>query len=161
MMGKAEGRERVASDDRPNSPGQLAVVLFASETTDIFDDQGGEPGPLTLPQIRGAAVGETVHVGLFIHGYTVSDRGLVNLVIDMKVLGPEDQPVVEESDWSRYMDKAPEMPSFLFVRNRLDLTLEPHDPEGDYTILARVRDLVSGRDTTGTYSLYVIQMHEP
>jgi hypothetical protein len=99
-------------------------------------------------------------VGLVTHGYTVSDRGYVSLVIDIRVLGPGGEPVIEEYNWSRHTDKAPEMPSFLFMTDRLDLTLELDEPGGDYTIHATVRDLVSGKDTTCVYSLYVLQTHE-
>ncbi len=109
MLGMLKHRQRIQGANQPNPPGELDVVLFASETTDVFDDKADESGSLNLPQIRGAAVGETVHVGLVTHGYTVSDRGHASLVIDIRVLGPGGEPVIEEYNWSRHTDKAPEV----------------------------------------------------
>jgi hypothetical protein len=40
-------RQRIQGANQPNPPGELDVVLFASETTDVFDDKADESGSLT------------------------------------------------------------------------------------------------------------------
>ena len=140
----------------PNLAGELGVVLFVSETRDIFDDGSPEPGLLTLPQIVGATVGEVVHVGVLFHGYTPDQNGLIDIVIRMTVSAPEGRMLIEEREWSHYRDSAPSQPSFIMAKHRLDLAIEPGDPLGEYRISATVRDLVSGSEQGDYYFLEVL-----
>ena len=143
---------------RATREGDLNVVLFVSESTEVFDEEQAEHEALTLPQIVGLAVGETVHVGTLVSGYTLGQDGLADFVVDMEVLAPDGRAVVIEKEWSRYRDEAPRQPSFIMVRHRFDLETEPGDPPGEYRIIAEVRDLLSGKQKSCAYSLQLLDL---
>lgn len=118
-------------DFHPNRAGDLRVALFISESTEVFDEETKEFEVITLPQIVGAVVGETIYVGAIVDGYTLGKDGLMDFVIGIRLMGPDGQVVIDEREWSHLRDEAPIKPSFIMAKHRLSLDIEQGDPIGE------------------------------
>ncbi len=80
----------------------------------------------------------------------------MDFVIGIQLMGPDGQVVIDEREWSHLRDEAPIKPSFIMAKHRLNLDIEQGDPIGEYTIIANVRDLVSGAENNISYSFQVL-----
>jgi len=75
------------------------------------------------------------------------------------LLGPDGKAVFGERDYARGKGKLHKNPAFIMADPALDLMLESSDPEGFYTIVAQVTDIMTGKKADSSYKMKFIK-HE-
>ena len=149
----------VTSGPRPNKAGDLALVVVASDSPEYIKELLSTPSNhgVTIKRIRVVKPEQLIVASFLVSGMSADEKGNYSFTVSMYVLGPDGKPIFGERNYAKSSGKLPEKPTFIMADPALDLILEDSDPEGDYSIVARVKDTVSGATADDAYVLKLIK----
>jgi len=143
----------------PNKAGELALVVVASESPDYIKEWLSTPSThgVTIKRIRVVKPEQLIIASFLVSGMSADENGNYSFSVSMYILGPDGKPVFGERNYAKGSGKLPEKPTFVMADPALDIILEESDPEGDYSIVAQVKDSVSGAKADGLYVVKLIK----
>lgn len=90
-----------------------------------------------------------VWVACIVSGFAKDDHGFANLRVDLELIGPQGQSVLQHPGFAAYDRKPEPGRTTVLVGSDYTVTLEQDDPAGTYEVRVRVTDLVSGAGADG------------
>lgn len=149
----------VTPGPKPNKAGELAMVVVASESPDYIKEWLSTPSShgVTIKRIRIVKPEQLIVASFLVSGMSADENGNFSFSVSMYILGPDGKPIFGERNYAKSSGRLPEKPTFIMADPALDLILEDSDPEGDYRIVAQVKDSVSGATADGSYVLTLIK----
>lgn len=144
---------------RPNKAGELALVVVASESPDYIKEWLSTPSShgVTIKRIRVVKPEQLIVVSFLVSGMSADENGNYSFSVSMYILGQDGKPIFGERNYAKSSGKLPEKPTFIMADPAFDLILEDSDSEGDYGIVAQVKDSVSGAKAEGSYVVKLIK----
>lgn len=139
----------------PTKAGDLALVVVASDSPEYIKEWLSTPSShgVTIKRIRVVKPEQLIVAAFLVSGMSADEEGNYSFSVSMSVLGPDGKPIFGERNYATSSGKLPEKATFIMADPALDLILEDSDPEGDYSIVARVKDSVSGATADDSYVL--------
>ena len=90
-------------------------------------------------------------------GTSPNSKGNYNFSVSYQLIDPNKNIVFGKNDYAKGKSIQPPNPTFIMADPALDIILEPSDPEGVYTIIAQVTDLVTGKKANNEYKINFIK----
>jgi hypothetical protein len=137
----------VADTSWRKSVGGFGVMLLLTTDPESFRKAWDSP-PNTVPQIRPASearIGQRIDAFVVFSGCEESSIGLCQIDGDFRVLKPDGSVYFEQSKVPLWGSLAPGKGMVQLGHRQLEIKIEPTDPLGAYRIIAKVRDLQSGK----------------
>ncbi|HEX4331325.1 MAG TPA: hypothetical protein VH040_04235 [Usitatibacter sp.] len=124
----------------------LGGMLVLTKDYDAFMKQWTQTGESQVPEFHpaaGAKAGESVTAMVFFSG--CADTGNpCKLVVDFKVLKPDGSTYGDVPNVAAFDGKIAKRNVVMLTRATVRLKIEPADPVGAYTIIAKLRDAKGG-----------------
>ncbi|HXF78925.1 MAG TPA: hypothetical protein VN598_08695 [Usitatibacter sp.] len=135
----------------------LGGMLVLTKDYDAFMKQWTGTGESQVPQFHpaaGATAGESVTAMVFFSG--CADVGKpCELAVDFKVLKPDGSSYGNVPNVAAFDGKIAKRNMVMLTRATVRLKIEPKDPLGAYTIVAKLRDAKGGRSMELRQTLWV------
>lgn len=137
-------------------PGTFAVHVAIAKNPAFVKEWMRTPSthPITIPRIREAHLGQTVHIAFIVTGHRADGAGVPDLAIDVVVRQPDGSILMDERPYARVAYHTGEG-GFGLGDPVLDLVLEAGDPTGTWIVEATARDARSGTRASATATLDV------
>ncbi|PIQ86555.1 MAG: hypothetical protein COV74_04040 [Candidatus Omnitrophica bacterium CG11_big_fil_rev_8_21_14_0_20_45_26] len=155
----------LAASPVANPPGELRVVVMASDSPNFIDEWVSTPSShdVHVKPLKEVSVEKMFHVAAIVTGYEIDASMMTNLSGDF---------ILEDSDKTVQADeknilihqkkfKGNERTGFVMLDPAIDLTFTDEDKTGVYTIKIVVRDHVSGKTATGEYQITLKEENPP
>lgn len=161
-----ESSQKIQPMPSARQAGDLGLLIVASDSPKFVEEWVKTP-PKHAPRIKrifSAKPDQLIVSAFLVTGLSANESGQFSFSVSFYVLAPNGKPLFGQRDYARGAGKLPENPTFIMADPALDLVLEKSDPEGVYTIVGQVTDLVTGKKTDNFYKITfyqkrVITMH--
>jgi hypothetical protein len=135
----------MADTDSMRSDGDFGVSLVLTPDDQKFrqtwNDSKGTPN---LASAHTAAIGSSLSVELIFHGCAANAEGNCDVVVDFVVEGPDSRKT-NAGHGPVWTGAQPSDGDLYLSETGVTIGFDSTDPVGDYTIVANVKDRVSGR----------------
>ena len=135
--------------------GDLGLVIVASDSPDYIQEWLTTPSQhgVTIKRLIAAKPDQLIVSSFLVTGLSANREGNYNFSVSFYVLDPNNKPIFGQRDYAKGSGKLPNKPVLIMGDPALDLILENTDPAGNYSIVAKVKDLVSGKEADDSYSI--------
>lgn len=139
--------------------GDLGLVIVASGTPKYIEEWLSTPSShgVTIKRLKVAKPDQLIVTAFLVTGMSANDDGNYEFSVSFYILDPNEKPIFGQRDYAKGRGELPSKPMLTMADPALDLILEDSDPEGVYTILAQVVDLVNGKKASDSYSIKFIK----
>ena len=151
------------SDSKPGlsakPEGDLALVIVASETPGYISEWINTPSShgVTIKRLKTAKPNQLIVSAFLVTGLSPDKEGKFSYSISYYFLDPNDKALFGERNYAKGSGTIPKKTSFIMANPALDIILEDSDPEGIYTIVAQVKDLVTGKKADCSYDIRLVK----
>lgn len=137
------------------NPGDLGLVIVASETPDYIKEWLTTPPShgVTIKRLKNAKPEQLIVAAFLITGMSGNKDGNYEFSVSFYILDPNNKPIFGQENYAKGNGKLPAKPMLRMADPALDIVLEESDPEGIYTIVAQVKDLVNGKKADDSYKI--------
>ena len=144
---------------KPNKAGNIGLVIVASHTPEYIKQWLMTPShhAVTIKRLKSTKPNQLIVSAFLVTGTTPNSEGNYNFSVSFKLIDPNKKIMFSERDYAKGKSKQPSNPTYIMADPALDIILEPSDPEGVYTIMAQVTDLVSGKKANNEYKINFIK----
>ena len=135
--------------------GDLGLVIVASDTPDYIHEWLTTPSQhgVTIKRLKMAKPDQLIVSSFLVTGLSRNEEGRYDFSVSFYVLGPNNKPIFGQRDYAKGSGILPDKPILVMADPALDIVLENTDPEGKYSIVAKVTDLVNGRMADDSYNI--------
>jgi hypothetical protein len=142
-----------------NTPGDLKLVIVASESPDYINEWLTTPSnhPVTIKRLKIAKPNQLIVTAFLVTGMSGNKHGHYEFSVSFYVLDPDQKPIFGQRNYAHSKGELPTKPTFIMGDPALDIVLEESDPEGIYTIVGQVHDLVAGSKADNAYKINYIK----
>jgi hypothetical protein len=139
--------------------GDLGLVIVASETPDYIKEWLTTPSShgVTIKRLKTAKPNQLIVTAFLVTGMTANEEGNYEYSVSFYILGPNKKPIFGQRNYAKGKGKLPSKPMLTMADPALDVVLEESDPEGVYTIVAQVQDLVTGKKADDSYKIKFVK----
>lgn len=139
--------------------GDLGLVIVASGTPKYIEEWLSTPSShgVTIKRLKVAKPDQLIVTAFLVTGMSANDDGNYEFSVSFYILDPNEKPIFGQRDYAKGRGELPSKPMLTMADPALDLILEDSDPEGVYTIVAQVVDLVNGKKASDSYSIKFIK----
>ncbi len=139
--------------------GDLGLVIVASDTPEYINKWLTTPSShgVTIKRLKVAKPNQLIVAAFLVTGLSGNTEGNYDFNVSFYILDPNQKPIFGQRNYSKGDGKLPEKPMLIMADPALDLVLENSDPEGIYTIVAQVHDLVTGKKADDAYQIEYIK----
>ena len=139
--------------------GDLGLVIVASGTPKYIEEWLSTPSShgVTIKRLKVAKPDQLIVTAFLVTGMSANDDGNYEFSISFYILDPNEKPIFGQRDYAKGKGRLPSKPMLIMADPALDLILEESDPEGTYTIVAQVVDLVNGKKASDSYNIKFIK----
>ena len=139
--------------------GDLGLVIVASGTPKYIEEWLSTPSShgVTINRLKLAKPEQLIVTSFLVTGMSANDDGNYEFSVSFYILDPNEKPIFGQRDYARGKGELPSKPMLIMADPALDLIFEDSDPEGIYTIVAQVVDLVNGKKASDSYSIKFIK----
>lgn len=143
----------------PNEIGDLGLVIVASDTPEYIEEWLSTPSKhgVKIKRLRTAIPDQLIVTAFLVTGTSPSTDGNYEFSVNFYLLGPDGKPVFGQRDYAKGKGKHQYKPTFIMADPALDIVLESSDPDGIYTIVAQVTDIVTGKKADTYYKIKFIK----
>jgi len=143
----------------PKVLGDLGLVIVASGSPDYIKEWlNTKPSRgVTIKRLKVAQPEQLIITSFLVTGFTPDQNGNISLLVSFALLDPNGKEVFSQHHYAKVSGKAPENPSYIMADPALDIVLEKSDPEGEYTIIGIVEDLVSNKFARSSYKIKLVK----
>ena len=130
----------------PKAPGAVTGAVAVGSSPDYLEAWRRPPvegKPPVVPVVKEFAIGETAYLGFIITGLVPDESGRGNVTVDLKLIKPDGTFMFDEKDVSRLTGPVSKEPGFYLSDPAVDITFEPGDPVGCYSLVIVYHDVVS------------------
>ena len=151
----------ISPGPEPQKTGELGLVIVASETPEYIKEWISTPSKhgVTIKRLRIAKPNQLIVAAFLVTGVSPNSEGNYEFSVNFYFLNPEGKPIFGKRDFAGGKGKHHTKPTFIMADPALDLVLEASDPEGTYTVVAQVTDVVTGKKADSSYKIKFIK-HE-
>ena len=144
---------------KPNKAGNIGVVIVASHSPKFIKEWLTTPSDhaVTIKRLKSSKPNQLIVTAFLVTGTSPDSNGNCNFSVSYKLIDPNKKIVFGKRNYAGGKLKQPSKPTFTMADPALDIILEPSDPEGVYTIIAQVTDLVSGKKSTNEYKINFVK----
>ncbi|MDH5354445.1 MAG: hypothetical protein OEY09_08395 [Gammaproteobacteria bacterium] len=148
----------ISPGPEPNETGNLGLVIVASETPEYIEEWLSTPSQhgVKIKRLRVAKPNQLIVTAFLVTGTSPNTEGNYQFSVNFYLLGPDEKPIFGQRDYARGKGKHRSKPTFIMADPALDIILEPSDPDGIYTIVAQVTDIVTGKKADAYYKIKFI-----
>lgn len=135
--------------------GDLGLVIVASDSPDYIHEWLTTPSQygVTIKRLKMAKPDQLIVSSFLVTGLSRNEEGRYDFSVSFYVLGPNNKPIFGQRDYAKGSGILPDKPVLVIADPALDIVLENTDPEGKYSIVAKVTDLASGRVADDSYNI--------
>ena len=139
--------------------GDLGLVIVASDTPDYIKKWLSTPSSqaVTIKRLKKAKPNQLIVTAFLVTGLSANKDGNYNFSVSFYLLDPNKKSIFGKKNYAKGMGKHPNKPMLTMADPALDIVLENNDPEGIYTIVAQVKDLVSGKKADDSYKIRFVK----
>ncbi len=139
--------------------GDLAIIIVASETPEYIKEWMSTPSShgVTIKRLKTAKPNQLIVSAFLVTGLSADEDGEFSYSVSYYFLDPNNKALFGERDYAKGSGTIPKNPSFIMADPALDIILEDSDPEGTYSIVAQVKDLVTGKKADCSYNIRLIK----
>lgn len=143
----------------PKQPGDLAVVIVASDSPDYVKNWvATKPSaPITIKRLKVAKPDQLIVAAFLVTGFSANSEHQYSFRVSWYLLKPDGKPLGGERNYATGKGLAPPNATFVMANPALDIVLEASDPEGTYTLVAQAEDMVSGKKADSSYEIKFIK----
>ena len=143
----------------PKPEGELGLIIVASGTPEYINEWISTPSShgVTIKRLKKAKPNQLIVIAFLVSGVSPDTMGNFSFSVNYYILNPNDKAIFGERDYAKGSGTIPNAPAFIMGDPALDLILEDSDQEGDYTIVAQVTDLVTGKKADNSYTIMFIK----
>ena len=136
--------------------GNLKLIIVASSDPNYIKEWTSTPSSqaVTIKRLKRAIPNQLIVTAFLATGLTSDPTGEYRFSISYYFLDPHGEPLFGDRDYSKGIGLLPENPTLIMGDPALDIVIESSDPEGVYTIVAQIHDLVSGKKASDNYEIY-------
>lgn len=147
-----------AGSSLADEPTLTANLIVTSEGRELFRAwRSNPPAGFSVSPVDAAERGEFLTAAVMFTGCAKNEGGNCNALLDITALDPNGNVYGKFKGQELWVDKpAPEPGRTQLGVGYMGLVIEPNDPSGEYTVVATIRDLVSGEQVT-TESAFVVE----
>jgi hypothetical protein len=141
------------------SKGDLGLVIVASDSPKYIKEWVSTPSEhgVTIRRLKRAKPNQLIVSSFLVTGLSADVQGNYSFSVSFYLLGPNGKAVFGQSDYGKGSGKLPDKPVLIMADPALDIVLEQSDPPGEYSIAAKVKDLVNGNVATDTYTIELVK----
>ena len=135
--------------------GDLGLVIVASDSPDYIKEWISTPSShdITIKRLKEAKPEQLIITSFLVTGCTPDKDENISFTVSFALLDPSGKTLFSERDYAKASGKITNKPTFIIADPALDIVLEKSDPEGIYTILGFVKDLVSKKTARNSYKI--------
>jgi len=139
--------------------GDLGLVIVASETPEYITEWLTTPSNygVTIKKLKTAKPNQLIVSAFLATGLTPDKSGNFSFSVSYYFLDPNGKALFGASDFAEGSGTLPTKATFMMADPALDIVLEESDPEGTYTIVARLKDLVTGNTANCSYEIRFVK----
>jgi len=139
--------------------GDLGLVIVASETPEYITEWLTTPSNhgVTIKRLKTAKPNQLIVSAFLATGLTPDNSGNFSFSVSYYFLNPKDKALFGERDFAKGSGILPKKATFIMADPALDIILEDSDPEGIYTIVAQLKDLVTGKTANCSYDIRFVK----
>ena len=143
----------------PKVMGDLSLLIVASDSPDYVKEWVSTPPShsVTIKRLKVAQPEQLIVTSFLVTGFTPDINGNISLLVSFALLDPNGKEIFSERHYAKASGKAPDNPSYIMIDPALDIVLEKTDPEGEYTIIGIVEDLVSKKHKKDRYKIKFVK----
>jgi len=143
----------------PNPIGKLGVIIVASDSAKYIKEWLSTPSShgVTIKRLKVAKPNQLIVSSFLVTGVSPNKLGNYSFSVSFYILGPNGKPIFGQRDYAKGKGKIPKTPTFIMADPAMDIVLEKSDPAGIYTIVAQVKDLVTGKQADNAYKIKFIK----
>ncbi len=144
---------------KPNSFGNIGILIVASDSPKYIEEWLNTPSNngVTIKRLKIAKPNQLIVSSFLVSGVASDRMGNYSFTVSFYILGPNGKTIFGERDYAKGKGKTPTNPSYIMADPAMDLVLEESDPEGTYTIVALVKDLVTGKKADKEYKIEFVK----
>ena len=144
---------------KPNKAGNIGLVIVASHSPKFIKEWLSTPSQhaVTIQRLKSTKPNQLIVTAFLVTGTSPNSKGDYNFSVSYKLIDPNKKIVFGERNYAKGKSQQPPSPTFIMADPALDIILEQSDPEGVYTIIAQVTDLVSGKKANNEYQINFIK----
>ena len=141
------------------NPGDLGLVIVASDSPEYIKEWLTTPSShgVTIKRLKVAKPYQLIVAAFLVTGMSSNGEGNYEFSVSFYILDPNQKPIFGQRNYAKGKGKLPEKPMLTMADPALDLVLENSDPEGVYTIVAQVHDLITGKKADDAYKINFIK----
>lgn len=139
--------------------GDLGLVIVASDSPEYIKEWLTTPSShgVTIKRLRVAKPNQLIVAAFLVTGMSGNGEGNYEFSVSFYILDPNQNRIFGQRNFAKGKGKLPEKPMLTMADPALDIVLENSDPEGVYTIVAQVEDLVTGKKSDDAYKIKFIK----
>lgn len=140
-------------------PGDLGLIVVASDSPEYIKEWLTTPSShgVTIKRLKIAKPNQLVVASFLVTGMSGNGEGSYEFSVSFYILDPNQKPIFGQRNYAKGKGKLPEKPMLTMADPALDIVLENSDPEGIYTIVGQVHDLVTGKKADDAYKIKFIK----
>ena len=139
--------------------GDLGLVIVASETPEYITEWLTTPSShgITIKRLKTAQPDQLIVSAFLATGLSPDESGNFSFSVSYYFLDPNEKALFGQRDFAKGSGLLPKKSTFIMADPALDIILEDSDPEGTYTIVAQLKDLVSGKTANCSYDIRFVK----
>lgn len=139
--------------------GDLGLVIVASDTPEYIKEwlTTSSSHGVTIKRLRVAKPDQLIVAAFLVTGMSGDSEGNYEFSVSFYILAPNQKPIFGQRNYAKGKGALPEKPMLTMADPALDIVLENSDQEGVYTIVAQVKDLVTGKKADDSYKIKFIK----
>jgi hypothetical protein len=140
---------------KANAQGDLSLLIVASDSPAYIKEwlsTSPEHG-VSIKRLKIAKPNQLIVTAFLVTGLTPDSSGSYKYSVNVYVINPSNKPMWGQKSYAGGQGVLPNKPMIMMADPALDLILEESDPSGEYSIVAEVTDLVSGKKADHSYQI--------
>lgn len=141
-----ENGKPAPQDARRASNGTFGAMLVLTNDWEGFTSRWQQPSPsFEVPKVESVQKGEPVVSAVIFGGCRTDQSGKCSVMGDFRVIDPNGKTYAEKKGVNIWNRPPPPAPQLELSAGGLGVSLDPPDPLGTYTVIARITDRVANK----------------